>query len=158
MRSASDSLKRVTLELGGKSPNIVFSDADVDAAVRGAINGIFYGKGEVCNAGSRLFVESPLQAEFLEKLVARARKMQPADPLDPKTRLGAIVSHEQMESVLSYIETGKKEAELISGGNRITPGGQPRMVSRAHNLRRREERYEDRSRRDLWARAFRACF
>ena len=89
MRGAADTLKRVTLELGGKSPNIVFADADVDSAVKGAINGIFYGKGEVCNAGSRLFVESKVQDEFLEKLVGRAKKMQPADPLDPKTRLGS---------------------------------------------------------------------
>ena len=123
MRGAADSLKRVTLELGGKSPNIVFSDADVDSAVRGAINGIFYGKGEVCNAGSRLFVESKIQDEFLDKLVGRARKMQPADPLDPKTRLGAIVSQEQMQTVLGYIESGKKEAKLITGGNRITLDG-----------------------------------
>ena len=123
MRGAADSLKRVTLELGGKSPNIVFSDADVDAAVRGAINGIFYGKGEVCNAGSRLFVESKLQDEFLDKLVGRAKKMQPADPLDPKTRLGAIVSQEQMQNVLGYIESGKQEAKLISGGSRVTLDG-----------------------------------
>ena len=123
MRGAADSLKRVTLELGGKSPNIVFSDADVDSAVRGAINGIFYGKGEVCNAGSRLFVESKLQDEFVEKLVGRAKKMQPADPLDPKTRLGAIVSQEQMQTVLGYIEAGKKEAQLIAGGNRVTLDG-----------------------------------
>src|SRR5579859_4556302 len=91
MRGAADTLKRVTLELGGKSPNIVFADADVDSAVKGAINGIFYGKGEVCNAGSRLFLESKLKDEFTEKLIARASKMRPADPLDPKTRLGAIV-------------------------------------------------------------------
>ena len=78
MRGAADTLKRVTLELGGKSPNIVFADADIDSAVKGAINGIFYGKGEVCNAGSRLFLESKLQDEFIEKLVARAKKMQPA--------------------------------------------------------------------------------
>jgi aldehyde dehydrogenase (NAD+) len=123
MRDAADSLKRVTLELGGKSPNIVFSDADVDAAVRGAINGIFYGKGEVCNAGSRLFVESKLQEEFLEKLIGRAKKMQPADPLDPKTRLGAIVSQEQLQTVLGYIESGKKEAKLVTGGNRVMLGG-----------------------------------
>src|SRR5205809_5860032 len=89
MRSAADTLKRVTLELGGKSPNIVFADADVDNAVKGAINGIFYGKGEVCNAGSRLFLESKLRDEFTEELVARASKMHPADPLDPKTRRGA---------------------------------------------------------------------
>src|SRR6266566_5193423 len=124
MRSAADTMKRVTLELGGKSPNIVFADSDIDNAVKGAITGIFYGKGEVCNAGSRLFVESKVQNEFLEKLVARAKKMQPADPLDPKTRLGAIVSQEQMQTVLSYVETGKKEgARLIAGGNRVSVDG-----------------------------------
>ena len=96
MRGASDTLKRVTLELGGKSPNIVFADADMDNAVKGAIGGIFYGKGEVCNAGSRLFVESKVQDEFLDKLVTRAKKLQPGDPLDPKTRMGAIVSQDQM--------------------------------------------------------------
>src|ERR1700756_1938012 len=123
MRSAADTLKRVTLELGGKSPNIVFADSEIDNAVKGAINGIFYGKGEVCNAGSRLFVESRVQDEFLEKLVARAKKMQPADPLDPKTRMGAIVSQEQMQTVLGYIEAGKKEAKLIAGGNRVSLDG-----------------------------------
>ena len=124
MRSAADSMKRLTLELGGKSPNIVFADSDIDNAVKGAITGIFYGKGEVCNAGSRLFVESKVQDEFLEKLVARARKMQPADPLDPKTRMGAIVSQEQMQTVLGYIEAGKREgAKLIAGGNRVSVDG-----------------------------------
>jgi aldehyde dehydrogenase (NAD+) len=124
MRGAADTLKRVTLELGGKSPNIVFADADVDGAVKGAINGIFYGKGEVCNAGSRLFLESKLKDEFTEKLVARASKMRPADPLDPKTRLGAIVSQEQMQTVLSYIVAGKKDgARLLAGGNRVTVDG-----------------------------------
>ena len=124
MRSAADSMKRLTLELGGKSPNIVFADSDIDSAVKGAITGIFYGKGEVCNAGSRLFVESKVQDEFLEKLVARAKKMQPADPLDPKTRMGAIVSQEQMQTVLGYIEAGKKEgAKLIAGGNRVSVDG-----------------------------------
>src|SRR5216684_550793 len=124
MRGAADTVKRITLELGGKSPNIVFADSDVDNAVKGAITGIFYGKGEVCNAGSRLFVESKVQNEFLEKLVARAKKMQPADPLDPKTRMGAIVSQEQMHTVLSYIEAGKKEgAKLITGGSRVSVDG-----------------------------------
>ncbi len=124
MRSAADSMKRLTLELGGKSPNIVFADADIDNAVKGAITGIFYGKGEVCNAGSRLFVESKVQDEFLEKLVSRVKKMQPADPLDPKTRMGAIVSQQQMQSVLGYIETGKSEgAKLIAGGNRVSVDG-----------------------------------
>jgi aldehyde dehydrogenase (NAD+) len=124
MRGAADTLKRVTLELGGKSPNIVFADSDLDSAVKGAINGIFYGKGEVCNAGSRLFIESKVKDEFLEKLVGRAKKMQPADPLDPKTRMGAIVSQEQMQTVLGYIEAGKKEgATLIAGGNRVSVDG-----------------------------------
>src|SRR5258708_11005156 len=123
-RGAADSLKRLTLELGRKSPNIVFADSDVDNAVKGAITGIFYGKGEVCNAGSRLFVESKVQDEFLEKLAARAAKMRPADPLDPKTRMGAIVSQEQMQTVLGYIEAGKKDgAKLLAGGNRVHVDG-----------------------------------
>ncbi len=123
MRSAADTLKRVTLELGGKSPNIVFADSDMDSAVKGAINGIFYGKGEVCCAGSRLFVESKVQDEFLGKLVERTKKLQPGDPLHPKTRLGAIVSQQQMEQILGYIEKGKSEgAELVVGGKRAHVG------------------------------------
>jgi aldehyde dehydrogenase (NAD+) len=123
MRNAAETLKRVTLELGGKSPNIVFADSDLDGAVKGAINGIFYGKGEVCCAGSRLFVESKVQDEFMEKLLARVKKLQPGDPLDPKTRLGAIVSQEQMQNVLRYIEAGTKEgAHLVTGGKRATVG------------------------------------
>jgi aldehyde dehydrogenase (NAD+) len=124
MRGAADTLKRVTLELGGKSPNIVFADSDIDNAVKGAISGIFYGKGEVCNAGSRLFLENKLKDEFTEKLVARASKMRPADPLDPKTRMGAIVSQEQMQTVLGYIEAGKTDgATLLAGGNRVQVDG-----------------------------------
>lgn len=124
MRGAADGLKRLTLELGGKSPNIVFADSDIDDAVKGAMNGIFYGKGEVCNAGSRLFLESKIQDVFIEKLVARTKKMQPGDPLDPKTRLGSIVSQEQMQTVLDYIESGKQEgAKLIAGGKRVSLDG-----------------------------------
>src|SRR3984893_2520078 len=124
MRSAADTVKRITLELGGKSPNIVFADSDIDNAVKGAMTGIFYGKGEVCNAGSRLFLERKVNDEFTEKLVARAAKMRPADPLDPKTRLGAIVSQEQMQTVLGYIEAGKKDgAKLVAGGNRLGVDG-----------------------------------
>jgi acyl-CoA reductase-like NAD-dependent aldehyde dehydrogenase len=123
MRSAADTLKRVTLELGGKSPNIVFADSDIDSAVKGAINGIFFGKGEVCCAGSRLFVERKVQDEFVGKLVDSTKKLQPGDPLDPKTRLGAIVSQQQMQQILGYIESGKSEgAQLIAGGKRATVG------------------------------------
>ena len=124
MRTAADDLKRVTLELGGKSPNIVFADSDLDSAVKGAITGIFYGKGECCNAGSRLFVEAKAHDAFMEKLVERAKKLRPGDPLDPKTRLGAIVSEQQMKQILGYIETGKSEgAKLVTGGSRASVDG-----------------------------------
>ncbi len=123
VRDSADTLKRVTLELGGKSPNIVFADADLDAAVRGATIGIFYGKGEVCAAGSRLFVDKKIHDDFLQKLVDRAKKIQPADPLDPKTRFGALVSERQMQTVLGYIAKGKTEgAKLVAGGERVSVG------------------------------------
>ncbi len=123
MKSAADTLKHITLELGGKSPNIVFADADLDAAVRGATMGIFYGKGEVCAAGSRLLVEASIKDEFLAKVADRAKKMTAGDPLNPKTRLGAISSKSQMERVLGYIETAKKEgATLLAGGERTDIG------------------------------------
>jgi aldehyde dehydrogenase (NAD+) len=115
MQKAAETMKHVTLELGGKSPNIVLADADLDAAARGAFNGIFYGKGEVCAAGSRLLVEDSIHDALMEKLIARTRKMQPGDPLHPKTRMGAIVSRQQQESVMGYVEAGKKEgAELVA--------------------------------------------
>src|SRR5258707_12523077 len=127
MRSSAETLKRVTLELGGKSPNIVFADSQMDSAVKGALNGIFYGKGEVCCAGSRLFVEKKVEAEFLTKLGDFSKKIKLGDPLDPKARLGAIVSQKQMDSVLGYIETGKKEgATLLAGGNRAAVNGDHR--------------------------------
>jgi len=123
MRSAADTLKHLTLELGGKSPNIVFADADLDAALRGATMGIFYGKGEVCAAGSRLLVDASIRDEFIEKVAARARKMVPGDPLDPKTRLGAISSKAQLERVLNYVEIAKREgAQLVAGGARADIG------------------------------------
>ncbi|OLD66782.1 MAG: betaine-aldehyde dehydrogenase [Acidobacteria bacterium 13_1_40CM_2_68_10] len=122
MRRASGTLKRLTLELGGKSPNIVFADADLDAAVRGAGNAIFYNKGEVCTAGSRLFVEDALHDTFLDKLSAFTAKLQQGDPLDPKTRLGPQVSEAQMARVLSFVDKGKGEgARLVLGGERA-PG------------------------------------
>ncbi len=123
MMRAATSIKKVSLELGGKSPNIVFADADIDAAARGALNAIFYGKGEVCAAGSRLLVEDSIHDALIEKVRERATKMIAADPLDPKTRLGAIVSQKQMESVLGYIDTGKREgATLVAGGARADIG------------------------------------
>ncbi len=123
MRGASGTLKKITLELGGKSPNIVLADADIEAAVRGATIGIFYGKGEVCAAGSRLLVDRSIRDEFVDKLAARAKKMVPGDPLDPKTRFGAISSRKQLETVLRYIDSGKREgATLVAGGSRADIG------------------------------------
>jgi aldehyde dehydrogenase (NAD+) len=124
MRSAADTLKRVTLELGGKSPNIVFADSDIDSAVKGAINGIFYGKGELCSAGSRLLVQDSIHDALMEKIVERAKKMAPGDPLDPKTRLGALVSEKQRDTVAGYVAKGEAEgARLVAGGRKAAVNG-----------------------------------
>ena len=129
MRTAADTLKKVTLELGGKSPNIVFADADLDAALKGATAGIFYGKGEVCAAGSRLLVERSIYDDFVAKLAERAKKLAPSDPMDPKTRLGSLVSKQQMEKVLGYVETGVKEgAQLVAGGKAQPVNGKGAFV------------------------------
>ncbi len=130
MREAADTLKKVSLELGGKSPNIVLADADVAAAVRGAITGIFYGKGEVCAAGSRVLVERSIYDDFLEAFQARAERMTVGDPMGPKTRLGAIVSEAQLERVLGYIEAGRSEgARLVTGGEKTDVDGKGNFVT-----------------------------
>jgi len=124
LRAAAGTMKRVSMELGGKSPNVVFADADLDAAAKGASNAIFYGKGELCSAGSRLLVEESVHDALLEKVVDRAKKMVPADPLHPKTRLGALVSEKQRENVERYVESGRSEgAKLVAGGNRASVDG-----------------------------------
>ncbi|MBI2159066.1 MAG: aldehyde dehydrogenase family protein [Candidatus Rokubacteria bacterium] len=123
MREAAGTLKRLSLELGGKSPNIVFADADMDAAVKGAMTGIFYNKGEVCAAGSRLFVEEKIHAEFMAQLTERVKGLKVGDPMDKATRMGPVVSRQQMETVLGYIEAGKHEgARLVAGGGRANVG------------------------------------
>jgi acyl-CoA reductase-like NAD-dependent aldehyde dehydrogenase len=127
MRSAAESLKKVSLELGGKSPNIVLADADLDAAARGVFAGIFYNTGQCCTAGSRLLVHESVKQELLGRIVERAGKMQPGDPLDPKTRLGPVISQEQMERVLGYIEKGRAEgADVLVGGGRGLYNGEER--------------------------------
>jgi acyl-CoA reductase-like NAD-dependent aldehyde dehydrogenase len=124
LRAAAGTVKRVSMELGGKSPNVVFADADLDAAAKGAINAIFYGKGELCSAGSRLLVEASAHDALMEKVVERAKKMVPGDPLDPKTRLGSLVSEKQRENVARYVELGRREgARLVAGGNPVSIGG-----------------------------------
>lgn len=130
MREAAETLKKVTLELGGKSPNIVLADADLEAAVRGASTGIFYGKGEVCAAGSRVLVERAIYDDFIEAFKARAERTTVGDPMGPKTRLGAIVSEAQLERVLGYIEVGRSEgARLVTGGERTTVDGKGNFVT-----------------------------
>ena len=132
LRSSADTLKRLTLELGGKSPNIVLEDADLEAAARGATTGIFYGKGEVCAAGSRLLVHKSVHDALLEKVVERTKKMTPADPLHPKTRMGALVSKGQRQKVLSYVEQAQREGgELLCGGEPTAVGGKGYFVTPA---------------------------
>jgi acyl-CoA reductase-like NAD-dependent aldehyde dehydrogenase len=129
MRECAETVKKVTLELGGKSPNIVFADADLEAAVRGAYNGIFYGKGEVCAAGSRLLVEASIHDEFVARLAERAKKLVPADPMDPKTRLGALINESQMNKVLGYVQVGVDEgAKVVAGGQRQPVNGKGYFV------------------------------
>jgi acyl-CoA reductase-like NAD-dependent aldehyde dehydrogenase len=129
-RTAAETLKKVSLELGGKSPNLVFADADLAAAVRGASTGIFYGKGEVCAAGSRVLVERAVYDEFIDAFKERAEKMTVGDPMDANTRLGALVSERQLERVMGYIAAGRDEgARLVTGGERADVGGRGNFVA-----------------------------
>ena len=124
MRDAADTLKRVTLELGGKSPNIVFADADLDAAVAGAEVALFLNQGQCCCAGSRLFVEEKVHDEFVARCVERAKNRRLGDPFDPNTIQGPQVDREQLDRVLGYIEKGKAEgAEVLTGGGRFGDRG-----------------------------------
>jgi len=123
MTDAATTLKYVTLELGGKSPLIVFEDADLDDAVSGALLANFYSTGEVCSNGTRVFVHAKVREAFIKKLVARVKNMVVGDPQDPATQVGALISPDHMEKVLSYIAKGKAEgAKLLVGGQRVTSG------------------------------------
>ena len=117
---AGSSLKKVSLELGGKSPNIFFSDADLDVATDGALFGIFINQGEVCSAGSRVLVEETLFDDFVELMREKTRRITLGDPMDRATKMGPLVSADHLAKVTGYIETGKREARLISGGGRPT--------------------------------------
>jgi betaine-aldehyde dehydrogenase len=123
MADAAASLKQVTLELGGKSPLIVFDDAQLDNAVSGALLGNFYSAGEVCSNGTRVFVHRRVRAEFVERLRTRTAAMRVGDPLDPATQVGALISTEHLQKVLSLIARGRAQgARLVSGGARVTTG------------------------------------
>src|SRR5207245_7053823 len=122
--AAETNLKRVTLELGGKSPNIVFADADMDEAIEGAHFALFFNQGQCCCAGSRLFVEEKCYDEFVDKSVARAKKRTVGNPFDANTEQGPQVDQDQFNKVMSYIDAGKKEkAKMLTGGGRVGDKG-----------------------------------
>ncbi|EAQ79284.1 aldehyde dehydrogenase family protein [Blastopirellula marina] len=119
MKNAADTMKRVTFELGGKSPNVIFADADLDAAIAGAHFGLYFNQGQCCTAGSRVFVEDSIYDEFCERMVAMNQDRKLGDPLDPDTEQGPQVDQRQMDKILGYVELGKKQgARLLSGGQR----------------------------------------
>ncbi len=124
MRDASETLKRLTFELGGKSPNIVFADADLDAAAVGSHFGLYFNQGQCCCAGSRLFVEEKVYDKFVDKLAAMNKSRKLGDPLDPSTEQGPQVDQAQFDKIMHYIDLGKKEgAQCITGGKRFGDRG-----------------------------------
>jgi betaine-aldehyde dehydrogenase len=122
MKSAADSLKKISLELGGKSPNILFADADFEASVDGALFGLFINQGEVCSAGSRILVERPIYRKVIDAMVEKARGIKLGPGLDRTTKMGPLVSAEQLERVTQYQRVGKSEAKLALGGGRARGG------------------------------------
>lgn len=118
--AAKSNLKRVSLELGGKSPNVIFADADIDAAIEGAYFGLFFNQGQCCCAGSRLFVEEKVYDQFLDKMLKKTKTRKVGDPFDPSTEQGPQVSQEQFDRIMGYIDAGKKDgAKMLCGGNRV---------------------------------------
>jgi betaine-aldehyde dehydrogenase len=126
VKSAADTLKRVTLELGGKSPNVFFADADWEAAVDGALFGIFINQGEVCSAGSRILVEKKIYSKFVEAMTEKAKRIKLGPPMERETKMGPLVSKEQYDRVSSYLELGRKEAKTAIGG------GRPKQIGRGY--------------------------
>ena len=116
IKGAAETIKRMSIELGGKNPNVVFADADFDAAVDGALFGAFANQGEVCSAGSRLLVERSIYSRMLEALAEKAARIHVGDPLDRGTKMGPLVTHEHQQKVLGYIDVGKREGRLLVGG------------------------------------------
>jgi len=124
MQGAASNFKKVTLELGGKSANLIFADANLDRAVRAASSGIFFNAGQVCSAGSRVLVERPAYDEVVQRLAERARSIRVGDPMDPKTTMGPVISAGQMQTVLDYIAIGRAEgASVVTGGSRLGDQG-----------------------------------
>jgi betaine-aldehyde dehydrogenase len=128
VKAAADTVKRVTLELGGKSPNIFFADADFENAIDGALFGVFINQGEVCSAGSRILVEKKIYSKFVEAMTEKAKSIRLGPPLSRDTKMGPLVSKEQYERVKSYQELGKREAKLATGG------GTPKAFSKGYYI------------------------
>jgi aldehyde dehydrogenase (NAD+) len=123
-KATADTLKRTSYELGGKSPNVVFADADLDEAVAGAFHAIYFHGGQCCTAGSRLFVEEKIREEFVSKLAAKAKARRVGDPLDPATEQGPQVSQEQLDKIMGYVDLGQKQgAKLVTGGKKAGERG-----------------------------------
>jgi betaine-aldehyde dehydrogenase len=125
MKASADTLKHVTLELGGKSPLIIFADADLEEAVQGAMLANFYTQGEICSNGTRIFVEESIKKTFLDLLVQKTRKLVIGDPMNMKTQVGALISEAHMNKVLYYIDQGMKESRLVYGGKRYQSADNP---------------------------------
>ncbi|WCK53201.1 aldehyde dehydrogenase family protein [Aneurinibacillus sp. Ricciae_BoGa-3] len=123
MKLSADTLKKLGMELGGKSPNIVFADANMEDALDGALFGSFFNQGEVCTSGSRLLVQDDIYDEFVDRLVARAEAIRVGDPLSDDTEMGALISESHLKTVLGYVEKGLADgAKLLTGGKRLTDG------------------------------------
>ena len=123
VRAAAGNMKRMSMELGGKSPDIVFADADLDAAVPGAAMAVFQNSGQICSAGTRLFVQRPVYEDFVQRVAAFAKTLKVGDPLDPATQLGPVVSAEQLERITGYLQLGREQgARAVAGGQRLTEG------------------------------------
>ncbi len=153
MTLAANDIKRISLELGGKSPNIVFADANIDAAAAGSVGAAFLNTGQTCQAGTRLLLQRSAYDEFMTKFLTHVDRIKVGDPLDPSTNMGPLVSEEQLNIVLGYVELGKKEgARLIRGGNRLTGGSYDAgLFHGADSLRRGRQPHAYRPGRDLRA-------
>lgn len=123
LHASAKNIKRLGLELGGKNPQVVFADADIDAALDGTLFGFLFNTGQCCVSGSRLLVERSIHKDFCQKLVERAQKVRSGDPLNESTQIGAIVTEKHYQTVLGYIEQGKNEgATLLTGGKAVPTG------------------------------------
>ena len=152
VKASAGNLKRVSLELGGKSPDIVFADADLDAAVPGAAMAVFANSGQICSAGTRLFVEHKIYDEFVGRVAEFGKKLQVGNGLDPNTQIGPLVSAQQMERVSGYLAIGQKEgARALAGGAPLTEGALSKgYFVRADRVRQRPGQYADRAGGNFW--------